>query len=165
MFSNDVEFSSHAMMVNNVMVGNLTSTSHQAKVETAGLKLWKMHLVWTSGIWSKVIEHLDMWAWNCTGAVWSLMLQPDGNSFIFMSAMSEYCECADGFFPYPFWKAKQLLMWFHSICYCTFKAETSSLNRMLAGVSTKLYTSVQNSRAICSCCRVCKLGGNCSIYW
>lgn len=39
MFSTDVEFSSHTMMVNNAMLANLGSTSHQANVETAGLKL------------------------------------------------------------------------------------------------------------------------------
>lgn len=149
MFSTDVEFSSHTTLVNNVMLGNLRSTSHQAKVETAGLKLWKMHLVWTFGIWSKVIEHLDMWGWICTGAVWSLMFAA-WRELLHLHVCHGWilwvCRC---FFSSPFLKAKRLLMWFHLICCCcTFKAETSSPNRMLVGVSTKLYTSVRNSWAL-----------------
>lgn len=69
--------------------------------------------------------------------------------------MDEYCERADVFF-LPFLKGKTAA---YVVAF-----ETSSWNRMLAGVSTKLYTSVQNSRGgWCSCCRGCKLGGNWSI--
>lgn len=39
MFSTDVELSSHTMTVNNLMLGNPGSMRHEAKVETAGLKL------------------------------------------------------------------------------------------------------------------------------
>lgn len=33
-----------------------------------------------------------------------LCLEPDRNSFIFLSAVDESCECTDGVFPPPFFK-------------------------------------------------------------
>lgn len=124
-------------------LGSLGSTSHRAKIKTAGLKLWKMHLAWTSGIWTKVIEHLDMWAWICTEPVWSLRFAVWLELLHLHVCMDRYCERADVFFPSAFLKAKRLLMWFNLIYCCTFKAETSSLNRMLAGVH---FCSEQLSR-------------------
>lgn len=102
---------------------------------------------WTSGIWSKVIQHLDMWGWLCfaLGLFDHLCLEPDGNSFIFVSAMDESCEHADVFFP-PLLRRKLLLVWFHLNC-CTLKAEKSSVTRMLARVSTKKHTSAQHGRS------------------
>lgn len=119
-----MEFSSHTIVVNNAMLGNLGSSSHQAKVETAGLKLWKMHLAWTSGIWSKVIEHLDMWGWDLHQSclityVCCLTGTPSSSCLPRMKTVS--VQMFFSFLFSPLLKAKQLLMWFHFIC-CTLKS-------------------------------------------
>lgn len=55
--STDVEICSHTTTMTTLMFGNFGYISHEVKVKTASQKLWKIHLVWTSGIWSKLFMY------------------------------------------------------------------------------------------------------------